>query len=51
MATGRYLDRATREQRLAEARAWRIRMKPYFDAIYGVEPTRCDHCGQRIGSR
>jgi hypothetical protein len=25
------------EERLAFARAWRIRTKPYFDAIYGPE--------------
>lgn len=24
------------------ARAWRARMKPYFDALYGPEPPRAD---------
>jgi SOS-response transcriptional repressor LexA len=27
----------TVEQGLAYARAWRVRMKPYFDALYGPE--------------
>lgn len=30
----------TEEQGLAFARAWRIRMKPHFDAIYGPELAR-----------
>ena len=46
--TGPRLDRETRDKRLAYARAWRIRMKPHFDAIYGVEPQRCGVCGQRV---
>lgn len=46
--TGPRLDRETRADRLAYARAWRTRMKPYFDAIYGVEPQRCGACGQRV---
>ena len=46
----RIRDRETRAERLAYAyaRAWRIRMKPHFDAIYGVEPQRCGVCGQRV---
>lgn len=27
----------TREQGLADARAWHLRMKPYFDALYGPD--------------
>lgn len=27
----------TREEGLAHARAWRLRMKPHFDALYGPE--------------
>ncbi len=46
--TGSRLDRETRDERLAYARAWRIRMKPHFDAIYGAEPQRCGACGQRV---
>jgi hypothetical protein len=29
----------TAAEGLAFARAWRIRMKPHFDALYGPEPT------------
>lgn len=43
----RIRDKAERAERLAYARAWRIRMKPHFDALYGVEPQRCGVCGQR----
>lgn len=33
-------------QSLAWARDWRLRMRPQFDAIYGVE-SRCPTCGCR----
>jgi hypothetical protein len=36
---------ARREEGLAWAKAWRIRMKPWFDALYGAEPDRCP-CGR-----
>lgn len=39
-----------REQRiaqgLADARAWRARMKPYFDALYGSDGGRCEGAGE-----
>jgi hypothetical protein len=34
---------AQRAQGLAWARAWRIRNKPRFDALYGLEPCACEH--------
>jgi|GEM_PF-5474212 len=41
MAEVRAIASAAKKARTAEgityARAWRIRNKPYFDAIYGVE--------------
>jgi hypothetical protein len=46
--TGRRLDREAIPEGIAFARAWRIRMKPHFDAIYGTEPERCGCCGQRV---
>ena len=49
MSKGTYIrDKAERADRLAYARAWRIRMKPHLDAIYGTEPRRCNACGQRV---
>jgi SOS-response transcriptional repressor LexA len=34
------LKELTREEGLAHARAWRERMKPHFDALYGAEEAR-----------
>jgi hypothetical protein len=36
--------KARREEGLAHARAWRERMKPHFDAMFGPEP--CPTCGR-----
>lgn len=40
-------------QRIAEARAWRIRNRPFFDALYPetVSPARCEACGQHMPER
>ena len=34
------------EAGLAYARAWRIRTRPQFDALYGSGPDRCPSCGR-----
>lgn len=45
---GKRMHAADRAEGLAYARAWRIRMKPHFDAIYGPETVSrpCPACGQ-----
>jgi len=41
--SSRVTQREERLRGLAFARAWRERMRPYFDALYG--PGRCPRCG------
>lgn len=40
---------AERRRGLAYARAWRERMRPYFDAIYGADTPRGDVWRRLIG--
>lgn len=42
---GTRLHGSDRAARLHQARVWRETMRPYFDAIYGPTPQRCDTCG------